>query len=111
MRSKTLVRILALLAVAALAIPALAKPISKNISILQPAKVGSTQLSVGEYRILVDGSRVTIQKFNKTVAEVEGRWEQRDKKAERNSIVLGPNDEVQEIRFQGESRVLILATP
>jgi len=111
MRSKSLVRILALVAVAALAVPVLAKPFSKNINLLQPAKVGTAQLPVGEYRILVDGSKVTVQQGKKILAEVEGRWEERDRKQTRNSILVGPNGEVQEFRFAGDSRVLVLSTP
>jgi len=102
---------IALLAALALAIPAMAKPISKNINIADTAKFGSTTVSAGEYRLLIDGTKVTVQHDSKTVAEVEGRWEDRAEKASRNSVLLGANGEVKEIRFAGEKRVLVLATP
>jgi hypothetical protein len=110
MRTKLLARLLVLLAVAALAIPVLAKPVSKSLTLMEPAKIGSTQLSVGDYRLLIDGNKVTVQQNNKVVAEVEGRWEERTQKPKYNSLLVGPNREVQEIRFAGDRRVLVLST-
>lgn len=105
---KSLVRIVALLAVLALALPVLAKPVSKSVKILQKAKVGSTQLETGEYRLLIDGDKVTIQKGKEVVATINCRWEQRDTRPERNAYVIGSDGELQEFRFAGENRVLIL---
>ena len=111
MRIKSLVGFIALLTVVALAIPAVAKPISKNINIAESAKLGTTELSAGEYRLLIDGTKLTVQRNSKVVASAEGRWEERGEKARYNSVVLGPNHQVQEIRFAGEKRVLVIATP
>ena len=111
MRMKSLARFLALLAVVALAIPAVAKPVSKNVTLSQPAKLGATQLNAGEYRLLIDGSKVTVKNDKQVVAEVEGRWEQRAEKSPRNAVLLGANGEIKEIRFSGDNRVLVLATP
>ncbi len=110
MRTKSLARLLALLAVAALAIPVLAKPVSKSLTLTEPARIGTTQLSVGDYRLLIDGNKVTVQQNNKVVAEVEGRWEERPQKATYNSLLVGPNREIQEVRFAGDRRVLVLST-
>src|SRR5437899_10398100 len=68
MRINSLVRFVALLAVVALAVPALAKPVSKTINISQPAKLGSSQLTAGEYRLLIDGTKV-----NSEVQQARGR--------------------------------------
>lgn len=111
MRSKVLVGIVAVLVAVALTLPVMAKPVSKMINIAQPAKIGNVQLSAGDYRLLIDGDKVTVQKGKKVIAEVTGRWDQRPAKAEANSIVLGPSGEVQEIRFAGDRRVLVLTTP
>src|SRR5712692_9607447 len=105
MHIKSLVRFVALLEVLALAVPAMAKPISKHIHIASPAKVGSAHLKAGEYRLLIDGTKVTVQRGSQVVAEVEGRWEQRDRKSPNDSVLLGPNGEVMEIRFAGDNRV------
>ncbi len=109
MRVKTWIRFVALLAVVALALPALAKPISKSVNITQPAKLGSTQLTAGEYRLLIDGDKVTVQRDRKVIAQVTGHWEQRETKSRYNSVLLGSNGEVQEVRFEGDSRVLVLS--
>ena len=108
MRINSLVRFVALLAVVALAVPVLAKPVSKTINISQPAKLGSSQLTAGEYRLLIDGTKVTIQKGNKLVAEVAAHWEQREK-GRYNSVLLGANGELKEVRFAGENRVLVFS--
>ncbi len=89
MRSKSLLQIGALLAVAGLAVPVFAKPISKSITITRTAKIGKTELSAGEYRLIIDGNKVTVQKGNKAVAESEGRWEERQEKANVDSILVG----------------------
>ena len=109
MRSKSLLQIIALLAVAGLAVPVLAKPISKSITITRAAKIGKTNLSAGEYRLLIDGNKVTVQKGNKVVAESEARWEERQEKANADSILIGSDGTVQEVRFAGNNRVLVLS--
>ncbi len=111
MHIKSLVRFVALLGALALAVPAMAKPISKHINIASPAKVGSTHLKAGEYHLLIDGTKVTVHSGSKVVAEVEGRWEQRDRKSQNDAVLLGPNGEVKEIRFAGDNRVLLLTAP
>jgi hypothetical protein len=108
---KSLIRSIAMLAVVALAVPAMAKPISKSINLGQPAKIGSAHLTVGEYRLLIDGNKVTIQRGKQVVAQAEGRWEQRSEKARYNSVLLGPDGEVQEVRFAGDERVLVISAP
>ena len=102
------VRVIAILAVIALAVPAVAKPVTKNITIGQTAKFGGKEVSAGEYRLLIDGNKVTVQQGQEVVAEVEGNWEERDSKFDRTSVLIGSNGEVKEIRFGGEKRVLVL---
>lgn len=108
MRSRILRSATALLAAAFLVAPAFAKPVAKNVRISQAAKVGKSQISAGEYRLLIDGSKVTVKKGNQVVAELEGRWEDREAKSAYDSYVLNRNGQLEEVRFQGESRVLIL---
>ncbi len=111
MYSKSSIRFVALLAVLALAIPVMAKPVSKYFNFPQPATLGTTQLKAGEYHLLIDGNKVTVERGRQVVAQVEGRWEQREAKARENSILFGANGEVKELRFAGDARVLVLATP
>ncbi len=111
MHSKSFIRFVALLAVLALAIPVMAKPVSKHFNFPRPATLGTKQLQAGEYHLLIDGNKVTVERRKQVAAEVEGHWEQREAKTRENTIVFGANNEVRELRFAGESRVLVLATP
>lgn len=108
-RNKLWLPLVALLVVAGLAVPVFAKPISKMITISQSAKFGKADLKAGEYHLLIDGAKVTVQKGKTVVAEAEGRWEERENKASNSSVLLGSDGEVKEVRFAGDRRVLVLA--
>lgn len=107
MKSHFLVRGAALVAALALAIPVLAKPVSKVISFTQAAKLGKADLQAGEYRLLIDGNKVTVQKGKDVVAESEGRWEERATKSNYDAILIGDNGQVKEVRFSGQKRVFV----
>lgn len=109
MKLNTLVRSAALLAVVALAVPVFAKPVSKTINIPQAAKVGKADLRAGEYRLLIDGNKVSVQKGKQVVAESEGRWEDRDSKSLYDAVLLGENGQVKEVRFSGQKRVFVFS--
>ena len=107
MRNNSLVRCAALLAALALAVPAFAKPVSKTINITQAAKVGKADLKAGEYRLLIDGEKVTVQKGKATVAESGGRWEERDQKSSYDAVLLAADGQVKEVRFAGKKSVFV----
>jgi hypothetical protein len=107
MKSHSLLRTFALLAVAALAVPAFAKPISKTISITQAAKLGKADLQAGEYRLSIDGNKATVAKGKQVIAESEGRWEDRDSKSNYDAVLLGDDGQVKEVRFSGQKRVFV----
>jgi hypothetical protein len=109
MKSKSFLRSLALLAVVALAVPAFAKPLSKMINIPQAAKFGKADLQAGEYRLLIDGNKATVQKGKNVVGESEGRWEDRDSKSNYDAVLLGENGQVKEVRFSGQKRVFVFS--
>src|ERR1700719_1577341 len=109
MKSNSLLRSLALLAVTALALPVFAKPVSKVINITQTAKVGKADLMAGEYRLLIDGNKATVQKGKSVVAESEGRWEERETKSNYDAVLLSDNGQVKEVRFSGQKRVFVLS--
>jgi hypothetical protein len=100
---------MALLAAVALAVPAFAKPFAKTISFSQSAKVGKSELKAGEYRLEIEGNKATVQKGKQVVAESEGRWEDRTVKSAYDSLLLGENGQVREVRFAGQSRVFVLS--
>jgi len=107
MKSNLFLRSVAFLAVIALAVPVFAKPVSKTISITQSAKVGKADLQAGEYRLLIDGNKATVQKGKAVVAESEGRWEDRDTRSNYDAVLLGENGQVREVRFSGQKRVFV----
>lgn len=108
MKNEPLFAVIAFLLVCSLAAPALARPVSRNVQLSQVAKVGKAELEAGSYRLLIDGSKVSVFKGQKMVAEMEGRWEQREAKYRYNSHLINRRGELEEIRFAGDDRVLIL---
>jgi hypothetical protein len=98
--------------VAALAVtsfPVLAKPVNKTINISQNAKLGKAELQAGEYRLSIDGNKATVMKNKTTIAESEGRWEDRDTKSAYDAVLLGENGQVREVRFSGQKRVFVFS--
>jgi hypothetical protein len=109
MKSNSFVRSIALLAAIALAVPAFAKPFAKTINFAQATKLGKSELRAGEYRLEIDGNKATVQKGKQIVAESEGRWEDRSAKAAYDSILVGENGQVKEVRFAGQTRVFVFS--
>jgi hypothetical protein len=109
MKSNLILRSAALLAAFALAVPVFAKPVSKTINITQTARIGKADLRAGEYRLLIDGNKATVEKDRHVVAESEGRWEDRDAKSSYDSVLLGENGQVKEVRFAGQKRVFVFS--
>ena len=109
MRNRSFFRCVALLAAIALAVPVFAKPFSKNINLAQTAKLGKAELQAGEYRLLIDGNKATVEKGGKVVAESEGRWEDRSAKSNYDSLLISENGQVKEVRFSGQARVFVFS--
>jgi hypothetical protein len=109
MKLNSILRSLALAAALASTVPLLAKPFSKTINIAQSAKIGKADLQAGEYRLIIDGNKVTVQQGKQVLAESEGRWETRDAKSEYTSVLIDENGQVKEVRFSGQNRVFVLS--
>jgi hypothetical protein len=109
MKTKLFFRSIALLAAIALTVPAFAKPFAKTINIAQNARVGKSELKAGEYRLQIEGTKATVQKGKEIVAESEGRWEDRSAKASYDSLLVGENGQVKEVRFAGQTRVFVFS--
>lgn len=107
MKANSVSRIAALFVALAMVAPVFAKPFTKTISLSQSAKIGRASLQAGEYQLSIDGNKATVQKGKNTIAESEGRWEDRDKKSDFTSILLGENGQVREVRFAGQKRVFV----
>jgi len=102
-------RIAALFVALAMVVPVFAKPFTKTINLSQTAKIGKASLQAGEYQLSIDGNKATVQKGKNTLAESEGRWEDRDSKSEYTSILVGENGQVREVRFAGQKRVFVFS--
>jgi hypothetical protein len=110
MNIQSLVRSAALVAtLAAATVPAFSKPVTKTINISQNAKMGKADLQAGEYRLLIDGTKATVARNGSTVAESEGRWEEREAKSNYDAVLLGENGQVKEVRFSGQKRVFVFS--
>ena len=110
MKIQSLIRSAALVAaLAAATMPAFSKPIAKTITISQNAKLGRADLRAGEYRLMIDGTKATVVRDKTTVAESEGRWEDRDAKSLYDAVLVGENGQVKEVRFSGQKRVFIFS--
>jgi len=110
MKIQSLVRSAAFVAaLVASTMPAFSKPLAKTINFSQNAKVGKADLKAGEYRLLIDGNKATVIKNKTTVAESEGRWEDRSTKAPYDSLLVGENGQVKEVRFAGQARVFVFS--
>ena len=107
MKATSVSRIAALFVALAMVTPVFAKPFTKTINLSQSAKIGKASLQAGEYQLSIDGNKATVQKGKNTIAESEGRWEDRDKKSDFTSILLGENGQVREVRFAGKKRVFV----
>jgi hypothetical protein len=110
MNIQSFLRSAALLAtLTAASVPAFSKPVAKTINISQNAKLGKADLQAGEYRLLIDGNKATVEKNGSTVAESEGRWEEREAKSNYDAVLLGENGQVKEVRFSGQKRVFVFS--
>ena len=107
MKLNSIVRSFALCAALAVALPLFAKPVNKTFNITESAKIGRADLRAGEYRLIIDGTKATVQKDRQVVAESEGRWEDRSTKAVHDSVLIGENGQVKEVRFAGQARVFV----
>lgn len=107
MKLNSITRSAALVVALAMVVPVFAKPFTKTINLSQSAKIGKASLQAGEYQLSIEGNKATVQKGKNTLAESEGRWEDRDKKSDFTSILLGENGQVREVRFAGQKRVFV----
>jgi hypothetical protein len=50
-----------------------------------------------------------VQKGRQVIAESEGRWEDRSAKSSYDSLLIGENGQVKEVRFAGQTRVFVFS--
>lgn len=108
MKKQSLLANLVLAGALAVAVPVFAKPMSTHVPITHNVKVGQTEIKAGDYRFLIDGNHLTVLSGKKTIAEADGRWEERDIKAQNTSVVSNGEGKVIELRFEGKKSVFVI---
>ncbi|GAB4362093.1 MAG: hypothetical protein OHK0021_06170 [Bryobacter sp.] len=81
-----------------------------NITLFQPSFVNGTELAPGDYRLVLDGDKVTITKGKQKV-EANVKVDAGDAKFSSTSVRYANADgkyQVQEIRLGGTNRKLVL---
>ena len=99
-----------------LALSAVAKPKSGNITLYHDASVNGTSLPAGDYVVKYDIQGANVQlKFiqgNKEVASTTGYVKALDKKVDSNQVVLNNEDRsIAEIDFGGKDSAITFKSP
>jgi len=81
------------------------KDINTTMDILTSTSLGGKALKPGTYKVVVDGSSVTMKSGNKVVAEAPAQWKDGSSKSEYSSIVTSAKG-ITEIHFQGKTSYL-----
>jgi hypothetical protein len=105
------------LAAVALALPMMAKTDkaansdskgkSTTLQIGAPVRFGTTTVTPGNYKLVIDSDKATITNGNKVVASVPGHWEDRKQKAESTGFD-STNGQVDDIFLHGDSSVFVV---
>lgn len=98
---------LAILAVAAFAIPVLAHSESTPLTLNQSATIGTVSLRPGQYTLTADTGmkEVMIKRDGKLVATVPGREVTLNRKPEYTAVVFN-HRQIQEIQFEGKTEAI-----
>jgi len=101
--------VLSVLAVLAIALPSLAgvaagkdaKTTTVTLDVLSAATLAGKEIKPGTYRVAVDGTKVTLARDGKVVAEAPVQWMDETSKASYSSFVI-ENNHIKEIHFSGK---------
>ena len=93
----------------AVSVGTFAKPVAKSLPITHSVKVGQVEVKAGDYRANIDGNHLVLMNGKKTVAEADGRWEDRDKKSDYTEILSNSEGRILELRFAGQKSAFVLA--
>lgn len=97
-------------ALAAMSLPALAKPntnasIKATIDITSPTKIGSTTLAPGQYNVTVEANQAKFEQDRKTVAEVPCTLKDLPSKAQETQFLVN-DDQITEIQVSGKTQAI-----
>jgi hypothetical protein len=108
MKTHSALKTLALASVLVFSTGLVAKPMAKSLTVTHPVHVGKSDVKVGDYRAMIDGNHLVLVNGKKTVAEAEGRWEDRDTKSPYTAIVADADGRVIELRFEGQKSAFVI---
>lgn len=81
------------------------KTISTTMHVLNSTSLGGKAVKPGTYRVIADGSTVTMKMGKKVVAEAPMQWKDGDGKSPYSSIVKDAQG-IKEFHFEGKSRYI-----
>ena len=111
------IRLLGVMLVLAMAIPAMAGPrVSKSeratvkSSLTLPAAItiAGKELKPGVYSVVADESKVKLSLDGRVVVEAPIQWMDAAGKTPQTAVVLDNNNQLKEIRFSGKSRYAVI---
>jgi len=109
--------VLTILVALAIAIPAMAKdagannakPTKTTMEFLNSVTVGGKQLKPGNYVVIADDTKLTIEQSGKVVAEAPVQWKDETKRS-RYSNIVSDGDQLKEIHFGGQMRYIVITS-
>jgi hypothetical protein len=110
MRQLNRLRFFAVLLAFALAMPAWAGTVVKNMEIRENVTIAGKSVEKGTYRIeITDEGKLTVKKGKQVVAEGTGKWVERSDRVPGNTFVV-EKGAVTEIRIEGQKRNFVLGS-
>jgi hypothetical protein len=110
-------RLLGVMLVLAMAIPAMAGPrvskseratVKSTLTLPSAITIAGKNLKPGVYSVVADESKVKISLDGRVVAEAPIQWADATGKIQQTAVVLDSNNQLKEIRFSGKSRYVVL---
>jgi hypothetical protein len=110
-------RLLGVMLVLAMAIPAMAGPrvsktdkatIKSTLTLPSAITVAGKDLKPGVYSVVADDSKVKLSLDGRVVAEAPIQWVDATDKTRQTAVVVDNNNQLKEIRFSGKNRYAVL---
>ena len=105
---RSLTVVMALVLGLVMAASAFAKPASATVTLSQSAKVAGATLAPGEYRVVLNDTKVTFKLDGKVVAEANGQWKKANSKFLSDGIVRDGNGQILEVHVGGRDSFFVI---
>jgi hypothetical protein len=77
------------------------KTVSTNMDIVTATSLGGKPVKPGTYRVVADGSTVTLERGNKVIAQAPAEWKDADGNASYSSVVTDSQG-ITQFHFEGK---------